>query len=140
MAPTASLFPAGEPEVYGEIRGEVLGRPFRRFEVQVYGARRFGAVAYRFTGFLYEVELPRPFPPLHLAPRGWPTYPRERWPFLLTLLWLSGVLLARHLAGLPVLKPGTSPLLLLAFPALYLHENGGENHTNPVWNGVYTDY
>jgi len=124
MAPTASLFPEGEPEVYGEIRGEVLGRPFRRFEVQVYGARRFGAVGYRFTGVLYEVELPRSFLPLHLAPRGWPTYPRERWPFLLALLGLSGVLLAllaRHLAGHPVLKPGTSPLLLLAFPALYLY-------------------
>ena len=134
MAPAASLFPEGEPEVYGEIRGEVLGRPFRRFEVQVYGA-----VGYRFTGVLYEVALPRPFPPLHLAPRGWPTYPRERWPFLLNLLLLSGVLLARHLAGHPALKPGTS-LLLLAFPALYLHENGGENHTNPVWNGVYSDY
>ena len=131
--PTASLFPAGEPEVYGEIQGEVLGRPFRSFEVQVYGARRFGAVAYRFTGVLYEVALPRPFPPLHLAPRGWPTYPRERWPFLLALL-------ARHLAGHPALKPGTSPLLLLTFPALYLHENGGENRTNPVWNGVCTDY
>ena len=135
MTPTASLFPAGEPEVYGEIQGEVLGRPFRRFEVQVYGA-----VAYRFTGVLYEVELPRPFPPLHLAPRGWPTYPRERWPFLLALLGLSGVLLARHLAGHPALKPGTSPLLLLVFPALYPHENGGKNHTNPVCNGVYTDY
>ena len=140
MTPTASLFPAGEPEVYGEIQGEVLGRPFHRFEVQVYAARRFGAVGYRFTGFLYEVELPRAFPPLHLAPRGWPTYPRERWPFLLALLGLSGALLARHLAGLPALKPGTSPLLLLAFPALYLHENGGENRTNPVWNGVCTDY
>jgi hypothetical protein len=124
MAPTAPLFPEGEPEVYGEIRGEVLGRPFRRFEVQVYGARRFGAVGYRFTGVLYEVELPRPFLPLHLAPRGWPTYPGERWPFLLASLGLSGVLLAllaRHLSGLPVLKPGTSPLLLLALPALYLY-------------------
>jgi hypothetical protein len=71
------------------------------------------------------VELPRPFPFLHLAPRGWPTYPGERWPFLLALLGLSGVLLtllARHLSGHPVLKPGTSPLLpLLAFPALYLY-------------------
>jgi len=124
MAPTAPLFPEGEPEVYGEIRGEVLGLSFRRFEARVYGARRFGAVGYRFTGVLYEVKLPRPFPPLHLAPRGWPTYPRERWPFLLALLWLLGVLLAllaRHLAGYPVLKPGTSPLLLLAFPALYLY-------------------
>ena len=124
MAPTASLFPEGEPEVYGEIQGEVLGHPFRRFEVQVYGARRFGAVGYRFTGVLYEVELPRPFPFLHLAPRGWPTYPRERWPFLLAFLGLSGVLLtllARHLAGEPVLKPETNPLLLLVFPALYLH-------------------
>jgi hypothetical protein len=122
--PTASLFPEGEPEVYGEIRGEVLGRPFRRFEVQVYGARRFGAVGHRFTGVLYEVELPRPSPFLHLAPRGWPTYPRERWPFLLAFLGLSGVLLAllaRHFSGHPVLKPGTSPLLLLAFPALYLY-------------------
>jgi hypothetical protein len=92
--------------------------------VEVYAARRFGAVGYRFTGVLYEVELPRPFPPLHLAPRGWPTYPRERWPFLLALLGLSGVLLAllaRHLAGHPTLKPGTSPLLLLVFPALYLY-------------------
>ena len=124
MTPTASLFPAGEPEVYGEIQGEVLGRPFHRFEVQVYAARRFGAVGYRFTGFLYEVELPRAFPPLHLAPRGWPTYPRERWPFFLVFLTLSVIvftLLARHLAGHPVLKPGTSPLLLLAFPALYLY-------------------
>jgi hypothetical protein len=122
--PAFPLLSQGEPEVYGEIRGEVLGRPFRRFEVQVYGARRFGAVGYRFTGILHEVELPRPFPPLHLAPRGWPTYPRERWPFLIALLWLSGILLAllaRHLAGLPALKPGTSPLLLLAFPALYLY-------------------
>jgi hypothetical protein len=122
--PAVPLLTAGEPEVYGEIRGEVLGRPFRRFEAQVYGARRFGAVGHRFTGVLYEVELPRPFPFLHLAPRGWPTYPRERWPFLLALLGLSGVLLAllaRHLAGHPVLKPGTSPLLLLAFPALYLY-------------------
>ena len=41
--PTASLFSAGEPEVYEEIRGEVLGRPFRRFEVQVYAARRLQA-------------------------------------------------------------------------------------------------
>jgi hypothetical protein len=92
--------------------------------VQVYGARRFGAVGYRFTGVLYEVELPRPFPPLHLAPKGWPTYPRERWPFLLAFLGLSGGLLAlfaRHFSGLPVLKPGTSPLLLLVFPALYLY-------------------
>jgi hypothetical protein len=122
--PAIPLLPEGEPKAYGEIRGEVLGHPFRRFEVQVYGARRFGAVVYRFTGVLYEVELPRPFPPLHLAPRGWPTYPRERWPFLLALLGLSGVLLAllaRHLAGEPVLKPGTSPLLLLVFPALYLY-------------------
>jgi hypothetical protein len=42
----------------------------------------------------------------------------------LVFLTLSGivfVLLERHLAGLPVLKPGTSPLLLLAFPALYLY-------------------
>jgi hypothetical protein len=124
MALTASLFPEGEPEVYGEIRGEVLGHPFRRFEVQVYGARRFGAVGHRFTGVLYEVELPQSFPFLHLAPRGWPTYPRERWPFLLAFLGLSGTLLAllaRHFSGLPVLKPGTSPLLLLAFPALYLY-------------------
>jgi hypothetical protein len=122
--PAVPLLPEGEPKAHGECRGEVLGRPFRRFEVQVYGARRFGAVGYRFTGVLYEVELPRTFPPLHLAPRGWPTYPRERWPFLLALLGLSGALLAllaRHLAGLPVLKPGTSPLLLLAFPALYLY-------------------
>jgi hypothetical protein len=122
--PAVPLLPEGEPKAHGEYRGEVLGRPFRRFEAQVYGARRFGAVAYRFTGVLYEVELPRPFPFLHLAPRGWPTYPRERWPFLLALLGLSGVLLAllaRHLAGHPVLKPGTSPLLLLAFPALYLY-------------------
>jgi hypothetical protein len=117
MTPTASLFPAGEPEVYGEHRGEALDRPFRRCEVQVYGARRFGAVAYRFSGVLYAVELPRAFPPLHLAPRA-------RWPFLLALLGLSGILLAllaRHLAGHPVLKPGTSPLLLLAFPAFYLY-------------------
>ncbi len=122
--PAMPLLPEGEPKVYGEYRGEVLGRPFRRFEVQVYGARRFGAVAYHFTGVLYELELPRPFPPLHLAPRGWPTYPRERWPFLLALLWLLGVLLAllaRHLAGHPVLKPRTSPLLLLVFPALFLY-------------------
>jgi Ca2+/Na+ antiporter len=123
--PALPLLPVGEPKAHGEHRGEVLGRPFRRFEVQVYTARRFGAVGYRFTGVLYEVELSRPFPFLHLAPRGWPTYPRERWPFLFALLFLLGVLLAllaRHLAGLPVLKPGTSPLLpLLAFPALYLH-------------------
>jgi hypothetical protein len=42
----------------------------------------------------------------------------------LALLGLSGgllALLALHLAGLPVLKPGTSPLLLLAFPALFLY-------------------
>jgi len=122
--PAVPLLPEGEPKAHGEYRGEVLGRPFRRFEAQVYGGRRFGAVGYRFTGVLYEVELPRSFPPLHLAPRGWPTYPRERWPFLLAFLGLLGVLLAllaRHLAGLPVLKPGTSPLLLLAFPALYLY-------------------
>jgi hypothetical protein len=114
----------GEPKAHREFRGEVLGLPFRRFEVDSYAARRFGAVGYRFTGVLYEVGLPRPFPPLHLAPRGWPTYPRERWPFLLVFLTLSAIvfsLLARHLAGHPVLKPGTSPLLLLAFPALYLY-------------------
>jgi hypothetical protein len=122
--PAVSLFPEGEPKAHGEYRGEVLDLPFRRFEVQVYGARRFGAVGHCFTGVLYEVELPSSFPPLHLAPRGWPTYPRERWPFLLTFLTLSGIvfpLLARYLSGLPVLKPGTSPLLLLAFPALYLY-------------------
>jgi len=122
--PAAPLLPEGEPKAHGEYRGEVLGMPFRRFEVNSYAARRFGAVGYRFTGVLYEVELPRPFLPLHLAPRGWPTYPRERWPFLLAFLGLSGVLLAllaRHLAGEPVLKPGTSPLLLLVFPALYLY-------------------
>jgi hypothetical protein len=110
--PAVPLLPEGEPKAYGEYRGEVMGHPFRRFEVQVYEARRFGPVGHRFTGVLYEVELPRPFPPLHLAPRGWPTYPRERWPFLLAFLGLSGVLLAllaRHLAGHPVLKPGTSP-------------------------------
>jgi hypothetical protein len=42
----------------------------------------------------------------------------------LGLLGLSGgllVLLARHFSGLPVLKPGTSPLLLLALPAFYLY-------------------
>jgi hypothetical protein len=122
--PAVPLLPEGEPEAYGEYRGEVLGLSFRRLEVQVYGARRFGAVGHRFTGVLYELELPRPFPFLYLAPRGWPTYPRERWPFLLALLGLLGVLLAllaRHLAGLPVLKPGTSPLLLLVFPALFLY-------------------
>jgi hypothetical protein len=122
--PASPLLPEGEPEAHGEYWGEVLGRPFRRFEVDSYAARRFGAVGHRFTGVLYELELPRPFPFLHLAPRGWPTYPRERWPFLLALLGLLGVLLAllaRHLAGLPVLKPGASPLLLLAFPALYLY-------------------
>jgi len=122
--PATPFFSEKEPEVYGEIRGEVLGRPFRRCEVQVYMSRRFGAVGYRFTGVLYAVELPRPYPPLHLAPRGWPTYPRARWPFLLALLGVSGALLAllaRQLAGHPVLKPGTSPLLLLAFPAFYLY-------------------
>jgi len=122
--PAVPLLPEEEPKAHGEYRGEVLDRPFRRFEVQVYGGRRFGAVGYRFTGVLYEVELPRPFPPLHLAPKGWPTYPRERWPFLLAFLGLSGgllALLARHFSGLPVLKPGTSPLLLLVFPALYLY-------------------
>jgi hypothetical protein len=122
--PAVSLLPEGEPKAHGEHRGEVLGLPFRRLEVQVYAARRFGTVGYRFTGVLYEVGLPRPFPFLHLAPKGWPTYPRERWPFLLAFLGLSGGLLAlfaRHLAGLPVLKPGTSPLLLLVFPALYLY-------------------
>jgi hypothetical protein len=123
--PAAPLLPEGEPKVYGEHRGEVLGRPFRRFEVNSYAARRFGVVGYRFTGALYEVELPRPFPFLHLAPRGWPTYPRERWPFLLALLFLLGVLLAllaRYLEGCPVLKPGTSPLLpLITFPALLLY-------------------
>jgi len=119
------LLPEGEPEAYGEYRGEVLGRPFRRFEVNSYAARRFGTVGYRFTGVLYEVELPRPFPFLHLAPRGWPTYPRERRSFLLALLFLLGVLLAllaRYLEGRPVLKPGTSPLLpLITFPALFLY-------------------
>jgi hypothetical protein len=122
--PAIPLFSGEEPKVYGEMRGEVLGHPFRRFEVQVYGARRFGTVRYYFTGGLYEVELSRPFPPLHLAPRRWPTYPRERWPFLLALLGVSGgllALLARHFSGLPVLKPGTSPLLLLVFPALYFY-------------------
>ncbi len=123
--PAVPLLPEGEPKAHGEHRGEVLGRPFRRFEVQVYGARRFGTVGYRFTGVLYEVELPQPLPPLHLAPRGWPTYPGEHWPFLLALLGLSGgllALLALHLAGHPVLKPGTSILLpLIAFPALYLY-------------------
>jgi len=49
MAPTAPIFPEGEPKVYEEIRGEVLGRFFRRFEAQVYGARRLGTVGYRFT-------------------------------------------------------------------------------------------
>jgi hypothetical protein len=129
MAPTASLFPEGEPEVYGEIQGEVLGHPFRRFEVQVYGARRFGTVGYRFTGVLYEVELPRPFLPLHLAPRGWPTYPRERWPFLLAFLGLSGVLLAllaRYLEGRFIVKPGNSILLpLITLPALFLYKKRG---------------
>jgi hypothetical protein len=118
------LLPEGEPRVHGELRGEVLGHPFRRSEVEVYGARRFGLVGYRFSGTLYQVELPRSFPPLHLAPRGWPTYPGERWPFLLALLGLLGALvalLARHLMGLPVLRPGTSPLVLLVFPALFLY-------------------
>jgi len=118
------LFLTGEPKTYGEHRGEVLGRPFRRLEVQVYGARRFGAVGYRFTGVLYEVELSRPLPFLHLAPKGWPTLPRERWPFLLAFLTLSAIvfsLLERYLSGHSVLKPGTSPLLLLAFPAFYLY-------------------
>jgi hypothetical protein len=120
--PFIPLLPEGEPKVYGEIRGEVLGRPFRRFEARVAG--RFGGVGHRFTGVLYEVELPRPFPYLHLAPRGWPTYPGERWPFLLELLRISGVpfaLLARYLAGKLVLKSGTNPLLLLVFPLLYLY-------------------
>jgi hypothetical protein len=81
--PAVSLLPEGEPKAHGEYRGEVLGRPFRRLVVEVYAARRFGAVGYRFTGVLYEVGLPRSFPFLHLAPRGWPTYPRERWPFFL---------------------------------------------------------
>jgi hypothetical protein len=122
--PASPLLLEGEPKAYGEYRGEVLGHPFRRLEVQIYGARRLGAVAYRFTGVLYEVRLSWSFSPLHLAPRGWPTYPRERWPFLLAFLGLSGVLLAllsRHFSGLPVLKPGTSPLLLLTFPALFLY-------------------
>jgi hypothetical protein len=39
----------------------------------------------------------------------------------LTLSVIVFVLLERYLAGLPILKPGTSPLLLLAFPALYLY-------------------
>jgi len=125
--PATLFFSEEEPGVYGEIRGEVLGRPFRRCEAQVYAARRFGAVGYRFTGVLYEVALPRAFPPLHLAPRGWPTYPRARWPFLLELLWLSGIFLgllalfAQYLTGVRVPKPGTILLLLLALPAFYLY-------------------
>ncbi|WP_448377396.1 hypothetical protein [Fervidobacterium sp.] len=119
------LLPEGEPEAHGELRGRLpSGHPFRRFEVDLYGARRFGPVGYRFLGTLYWVELPRSFPPLHLAPKGWPTYPRERWPFFLALLGLLGALLAllaRHLLGLPALKPGTSLLLLLVFPALFLY-------------------
>jgi hypothetical protein len=122
--PALPLLPEGEPKAHGERRGEVLGRPFRRFEVQVYTVRRFGAVGYRFTGALYEVELSRPFPFLHLAPRGWPTYPRERWPFLLALLFLLGVLLAllaRYLEDRFIVKPGTGILLLITFPALFLY-------------------
>ena len=128
------LLPEGEPEVHGELRGEVLGHPFRRFQVSVYGAKRFGLVGYRFSGVLYQVELsgapfpqmnrPLSLPVLHLAPRGWPTYPRERWPFFLALLGLSGALLAllaQGLTGLPVLKPGASALLLLVFPALFFY-------------------
>jgi hypothetical protein len=80
MTPTASLFLEGEPKVYGEIRGEVLGLPFRRLEVQVYGARRFGAVGYRFTGVLYEVELPRPFPSFTWPPGAGPPTPRSAGP------------------------------------------------------------
>ena len=123
--PATPFFSEKEPEAYGEIRGEVLGHPFRRCEAQVYAARRFGTVAYRFTGVLYAVALPRAFPPLHLAPRGWPTYPRARWPFLLDLLLLSGFLLAllalfaRYLAGIHVPKPGTILILLLSLPFLY---------------------
>jgi hypothetical protein len=123
--PAVPLLPSGEPEVHGELRGRLpSGPPFSRFEVEAYRTRRFGAVAYSFSGTLYRVELPRSFPPLHLAPKGWPTYPGERWPFLLALLGLLGtllVLLVRHLLGLPVLRPGTSPLLLLAFPAFFLY-------------------
>ena len=29
------LLPEGEPEAHGELRGEMLGLPFRRFEVEV---------------------------------------------------------------------------------------------------------
>lgn len=91
--------------------------------MDVYVARRFGTVGHRFTGVLYEVELPRPFPFLHLAPKGWPTYPRDRWPFFFDLFWLSAillVLLSRLLAGYPILKPGTSSLLLI-FPTSYFY-------------------
>jgi hypothetical protein len=42
--PAVPLLPEGEPKAHGECRGEVLGLSFRRFEAQVYGARRFGAV------------------------------------------------------------------------------------------------
>jgi hypothetical protein len=122
--PAVPLLPSGEPRVHGELRGEVLNLPFRRSEVEVYRARRFGLVGYRFSGTLYRVDLPHPLPAFHLAPKGWPTYPLERWPFLLVLLGLLGTLLAllaRGLTGLPALRPGTSPLLLLVFPALFLY-------------------
>ncbi|WP_232822398.1 hypothetical protein [Thermus sediminis] len=65
----------GEPEWGGELRGEVLGVPFRRLEVGVWGARRFGRVGYGFSGVLYVLALPRSLPDLHVAPRGFPTYP-----------------------------------------------------------------
>jgi len=78
--PAIPLLPEGEPKAYGEYRGEVLGRPFRRFGVQVYEARRFGAVGYRFTGVLYEVELPRPFPLSTWPPGAGPPTPGSAGP------------------------------------------------------------
>ena len=70
------LFLEGEPKAYGEYRGEVLGRPFRRCEVQVYAARRFGAVGYRFTGPSPRSTWPPgagPPTPGSAGPLSWPS-------------------------------------------------------------------
>ncbi len=115
MTPTASL--KGNPRSTGKSEVKSWAAPSAALRCRSTGPGASERWATASPGSSTRWSFPGPSPLSTWPPGAGPPTPGSAGPSS----WPSWGFLARHLAGLPVLKPGTSPLLLLGFPALYLY-------------------